>query len=257
MVVIQQPEEKKWLLFKNPIDILSTTRVGQVKDIFNQVSEYVNQQGKYAAGSISYEAAPAFDEHFPVKASEEFPLVWFGIYEQPEELIFPNETELEIKNKDLDWKLVLDEVDYQRCLKKIKTYIKNGDTYQVNYSFRLKSEFKNNPWDLFVQMVRAQNLSHQPGYSAFINSNDWSICSASPELFFRQDGNNLISKPMKGTASRGSSFEDDLLAGKALRDSEKNCAENIMIADMVRNDMGRIADIGSVLTTNILAKANG
>ena len=102
-------------------------------------------------------------------------------------------------------------------------------------------------------MVHAQNLAQQRGYSVFVETRDWTVCSASPELFFHYDGGTLKSMPMKGTAPRGLGFKDDIAAGNALQKSEKNRAENIMIADMVRNDMGRIAKTGSVVTTDVLS----
>jgi para-aminobenzoate synthetase/4-amino-4-deoxychorismate lyase len=91
-------------------------------------------------------------------------------------------------------------------------------------------------------MVRTQGAC----YGAYIDAGDWIVCSASPELFFSLDGEKLVSRPMKGTVSRGFWPEEDIQKSVWLQNSEKNRAENLMIVDMVRNDLSRIADKGSV-----------
>ena len=255
-VVAQQPEQDRWLVFRNPVEILQTTKENKVIDVLTDVQSRVSQNKWYAAGYVNYEAAAGLDPHLPVKPAPEVPKIWFGLYETFE-VIKLDELEAQESKPDLEWELLLKESDYREQIGKIKDYIKAGDTYQVNYTFRHKSDFcideESDYWSLFVHMVKAQNLNNQPGYCVFVNTQDWVICSASPELFFSYDQRTLKSKPMKGTAPRGYGYQDDLAAGKALRSSKKNCAENIMIADMVRNDLGKIADIGSVETTEILA----
>ena len=126
--------------------------------------------------------------------------------------------------------------------RRIKKHISAGDTYQVNFTYRLRTECDADPWDLFLEMTAA----HDPPYGAFIDTGQWAVCSASPELFFRLARNRLESRPMKGTASRGLWFEQDRLQASALAASAKDRAENLMIADMVRNDMGRVAVTGTV-----------
>jgi para-aminobenzoate synthetase/4-amino-4-deoxychorismate lyase len=132
--------------------------------------------------------------------------------------------------------------DYDEAVTRIKDYIASGETYQVNYSIRLRAPFSGDPWMLFLELVQAQ----QAEYGAYVDAGRFSICSASPELFFCLDGNRLTSRPMKGTAARGlTALEDDAQA-RWLHHSEKNRAENVMIVDMVRNDMGRVAASGTV-----------
>jgi para-aminobenzoate synthetase / 4-amino-4-deoxychorismate lyase len=169
-----------------------------------------------------------------------FPLLWFGVYREPQEVSFsplPRESLAAIP-----WRPSVSEDEYRRCFRKIKDYIRAGDTYQVNYTFRLLAPFSTDPWRLFVQMIYAQGY----GYGAFVNTERWTVCSASPELFLALHAGNLSSRPMKGTAARGLLHAEDLQQAAWLAHSEKNRAENVMIVDMVRNDMGRIADIGSV-----------
>jgi para-aminobenzoate synthetase/4-amino-4-deoxychorismate lyase len=250
-VVAQQPALNRWLLFSKPTKVLVAYQLNEIEALVKQVEIETQGKGLCAAGFLSYEAAPAFDTHLPSKTPDIVPLAWFGIYDNFEVIPFPALDDA--PKPHLDWELRLAEGEYPTALAKVKDYIREGDTYQVNYSFRMRAEHNDDCWSLFVKMVHAQDLANNAGYCVYVNTDDWAVCSASPELFFSYEGRELVSKPMKGTAPRGLAFEDDNLSAKTLRASEKNCAENIMITDMVRNDMGKIADIGSVITTDILA----
>jgi para-aminobenzoate synthetase/4-amino-4-deoxychorismate lyase len=112
----------------------------------------------------------------------------------------------------------------------------------VNYTFRLRTRFEGDPWALFGDLALAQ----QAQYAAFVDTDTFAICSASPELFFQLDGAALVSKPMKGTVGRGRTLAEDNEFAEWLRHSQKNRAENVMITDMIRNDMGKVSNIGSV-----------
>ena len=107
---------------------------------------------------------------------------------------------------------------------------------------RLNAPFNGDTWELFIKLVQAQNAD----YGAYVDIDNFAICSASPELFFDLDGNNLTSRPMKGTAARGLTLATDHNIANQLHFSEKNRAENVMIVDMIRNDMGKIANINTV-----------
>jgi para-aminobenzoate synthetase/4-amino-4-deoxychorismate lyase len=147
----------------------------------------------------------------------------------------------------LTWERSVSDNEYRACFSRIKSYIGEGDTYQVNYSFRLRAHFDGDPWALFVRMIRAQG----DGYGAFVRTPEWAVCSASPELFFTRIGDVVVSRPMKGTMPRGMTLSEDRTRREALARSEKNRAENLMIVDMVRNDLGRIAESGSVQVTRL------
>ncbi|MDD1444151.1 anthranilate synthase component I family protein, partial [Dolichospermum sp. ST_sed3] len=121
-----------------------------------------------------------------------------------------------------------------------------GKTYQVNYTMRLNSKFSGEEWDFFLRLAQTQNK-----YAAYIDTGRYVICSASPELFFKLDGNKIYSHPMKGTAKRGRTTFEDKQQAAWLYNSVKNRAENVMIVDMIRNDLGRIAEIGSVQTPEL------
>ena len=252
-VVAQQPCANRWLLFRNPVDVFSSGDVEQVKAILERTGHQVEQCRRFAAGFVSYEASPAFDGHFPARPTQGFPKIWFGIYDRYEVIDFPENVASGDNANVPDWELSLEEKDYRKSLARIKDYIREGDTYQVNYSFRFRANCDINSWSLFAQMVHTQNLASQPGYCVYMNTDDWAVCSASPELFLSLDQRVLTSRPMKGTAARGHGYEDDLEIGRQLQESGKNRAENIMITDMVRNDMGKIADTGTVETTDIFS----
>jgi len=239
-VIIHDATQRQWLHFQNPKRIISAHRVEEVMPALNAVEEQVCQHGLYAAGFIAYEAAPAFDSALAVKEDGSFPLIWFGLYEVPEQLHLPAAPETH--SASLLWQPSLTPNAYQDALGRIKDYIEAGDTYQVNFTLRLRVPFSGDPWSYFIELAQAQDAS----YSAFVNTKEWILCSASPELFCQLNGEELISRPMKGTAPRGLMLHDDRDQAEWLHHSEKNRAENVMIVDMVRNDMGRIAHTGSV-----------
>jgi len=244
-IVLHDVRNQQWLFFHRPVQVYVVHCPESLLNVLREVERQVTVNHFYAAGFISYEAASAFDPAFIVKSPGSFPLAWFGIYSEPEQISFPSLRRDFIKH--IPWQLSISETQYRSSIRKIKEYLRDGDTYQVNYSFRLQAPFSENPWRFFVRMIHAQGY----GYGAFVNTEDWTVCSASPELFFRLDGRELISRPMKGTVSRGLWPTDDLQKASWLQRSEKNVAENVMIVDMVRNDMGRIADIGSVQATSL------
>ena len=245
-VVIHDTKLRQWLHFQKPKRIISVHRIEEVIPALNEIEERISQDNLYAAGFIAYEAAPAFDSALAVKEDGAFPLVWFGLYGEPEEVSIPT-TLVSNQDQPLLWQPSVRRDAYENAIERIKHYIESGDTYQVNFTLRLRAPFTADPWPFFVALARAQDAS----YSAFVNTQEWIVCSASPELFFKLDGNELISRPMKGTTPRGLMQHDDRTQAELLHHSEKDRAENIMIVDMVRNDMGRIAEMGSVQWNNI------
>ena len=189
--------------------------------------------------TLSYESAPAFDPAIKTHPPTDFPLMWFGIYDKPQETVIPSAPAAPAL---INWQPSISQQTYRSHIEKIKTLIRDGYTYQINYSFRLNADLHTDPYDLFTQIINAQKAN----YGAFVKLADWIICCASPESFFETQGQRLISRPMKGTTPRALSFLDDVQCASDLRRSEKNQAENVMIVDMVRNDMSRIAQTGSV-----------
>ncbi len=244
--IIQDAVAKRWLHLRNPSQIITAFRIEEVIPKLRLVDRMVHEHGLYAAGFISYEAAPAFDAALHTQSINSFPMIWFGLYPQPELVESPLPSPRSAYSLG-HWTPTVSQMAYDKTITQIKEYIADGETYQVNYTFRLRAPFSGNAWAFFLELVQAQ----QSKYAAYIDTDQFSICSISPELFFRLDGHELISHPMKGTAARGRTLVEDNAQAQWLRHSEKNRAENVMIVDMVRNDMGRIADVGSVEVTSL------
>lgn len=246
-VVLRDESEKKWLAFSSPCRVLTTHRMDEVLPLVRQIEAGVRQEGLHAAGFISYEASPAFDPALPVKEDGGFPLLWFGLFRQVDEIALPCEDQEQ--GVSIDWHPSVSRREYDRCIQDVRGHIRNGDTYQVNFTYRFQDKTDVDPWRLFVQIAG----DGEAPFAGFVDTGEWAICSASPELFLRIDGDRIESRPMKGTAPRGLWVEDDQAKKADLTSSEKERAENVMIVDMVRNDLGRVADVGSVQVPSLLA----
>ena len=237
----------EWLHFSNPHCIISATSVDNVRGALQEVEKLVNSNNWHAAGFVSYEAAPAFDDALHVRKAGDFPLVWFGLYSEPYVIQTSEVFTHRALRGDLgglvvsDFRSLVARENYNAAIEKIKDYIARGRTYQVNYTMRLNSEFNDSAWDFFLNLAQSQNK-----YAAYIDTGRFAICSASPELFFKLDGDKIFSHPMKGTAKRGRTTLEDKEQVDWLYNSVKNRAENVMIVDLIRNDLGRIAEIGTV-----------
>jgi para-aminobenzoate synthetase / 4-amino-4-deoxychorismate lyase len=226
------------------VEIVEARSAEEVLSSLTQVERAV-EEGLYAGGFIAYEAAAGLDPVFKVHSGTALPLVWFGLFRRKEPMaaFHHNPGSFSVGS----WGASVTQEEYRERVSRIKEYIACGDTYQVNYTFRMRAGFEGDPWGFFLNLFEAQPSSQ----GAFIETEEWAICSASPEVFFQLDGNQLFSRPMKGTAARGLSFADDRLRMQALRISAKDRAENTMIVDMIRNDMGRIAEVGSVSVSSL------
>lgn len=230
--------------FRNPITIYQTDFIEEVTSIFKKAENAIDA-GFYVAGYVSYEAAPAFEARFNVKSDSNLPLVWFGVYESSSAI---EATPLLHEYAVSDWTFTSSEENYQDGIRDIKQAIARGDTYQVNYTSRLRATFTGDDFAFYKQLVKNQ----QAPYSAYLNIGDYKILSASPELFFRVNNNTITTKPMKGTAKRGRYGEEDRQLITQLTSSEKERAENLMIVDLLRNDIGKIAKKGTVHVPNLL-----
>jgi para-aminobenzoate synthetase/4-amino-4-deoxychorismate lyase len=245
-LALRARDGKCWLTFSSPVEILESRSLSDVAPILKAVEEG-GERGLWAAGFLTYEAAPAFDRAYAVHGADSgLPLVRFGLYEAPHPLA--------IDARDGDdaftmsaWQPAIQPRDYRRAIERIKERIAAGDTYQANFTFSLHAAFQGSPWSFFKSLLRAQDARH----SAYVDLGDRAICSASPELFFRLEGDRIVSRPMKGTAPRGLTWAEDRCRGRDLQSSEKNRAENLMIVDMVRNDLGRVAVPGSVRVSEL------
>jgi para-aminobenzoate synthetase/4-amino-4-deoxychorismate lyase len=231
-------ENNDWLYFSNPHQIITAEKLEDVLPALREIERLIAVNDWYAAGFLSYEAAPAFDSALQTKPGAGFPYLWFGLYPGPHIVTLPSPARLK---PILDWHPITDREAYNAAIAKIKDCIAEGKTYQVNYTMRMQTSFTGNTWDFFLHLAQNQN-----NHAAYIDIGQHVICSASPELFFQLDGDTITCRPMKGTAKRGRTMVEDNEQSEWLKNSKKNRAENVMIVDMIRNDLGKIAEVGSV-----------
>ena len=234
--VCRLPNHEGLVLFREPLKRISATTIEEVIPALAELQQLC--QSYYAVGYVSYEAAPAFDGALKVKKGS-WNLLDFYVYETEPEIFKCTEREVKLAESVQP---ELSEAHYLSDLKKVLDYIYDGDIYQANYTFRANLPEINQPFELFQQLQR----KHPVPYAAFLQFDDKSIISISPELFLEKNGSHLFSKPMKGTAPRKPAFDVDQSQKAFLQSDPKNRAENLMIVDMVRNDFSRICRPGTV-----------
>ena len=232
-----------WEFFDNPLAVLIATKAEEVRPVLDQV-ETATQQGYQCVGYVAYEAASALDTSLAVHPSTQ-PLAVFGIFKSCQRL-----TTLPSNKPSAAWlRPVMSCEHYTNKIQTIKTLLAHGESYQVNLTHTLQGTYEGEPLDLFAALYAAQPTA----YAAFLHLNDLAIASVSPELFFCLDGDQITTQPMKGTAPRASNAEEDLANKHALENSEKDRSENIMIVDMIRNDLGRICQPGTITADNLFS----
>jgi para-aminobenzoate synthetase/4-amino-4-deoxychorismate lyase len=238
------------LIFERPVEIVVATDVVDVRRAMEDV-DAGRRRGLYAAGFVSYEAAPGFDAALTTRAPAGPPLVWFGLFERPASASSSVVTHAEASSDagpTLMWTPDITRDAHRAGIAAVREAILRGDSYQANYTFRLHAPIDPRAMRALYRRLAADQRAP---YSAFLDLGPWQILSLSPELFFRIDDGRLVTRPMKGTAARGLWREDDEAQAAWLAASEKNRAENVMIVDLARNDVGRIADIGSVRASSL------
>lgn len=218
--------------------------------------EHAAAGGLWAVGFVAYEAAPAFDGDLVVRQSDqshhpELPLLWFGLWER--RILNRGEAAPGGGYELSDWRPTVSKPEFATAIGAVRDRIILGDTYQVNYTIRLRAGFAGDPVTLYRDLVAAQS----GGYGAYLDTGRYQIVSASPELFFdrlraARGLDRIVTRPMKGTAPRGRWHAEDEERLRALRESKKDAAENLIIVDLLRNDLGRIARFGSVRVDELL-----
>jgi para-aminobenzoate synthetase/4-amino-4-deoxychorismate lyase len=239
-------KQGKWLGFSSPVKTFICSDPEELVSMLDRIEQVVSEQGLWAVGWISYEASSALDDALETHPHGDFPLALFTLFSSADLL-----EELPVAPGEYltDWEPSISQSDYEGAIAQIRRAIAAGDTYQVNFSMRLRSNSQVHPAGLFSSMVRNQ----RGAYSIYFDTARFVVCSASPELFFERDGDLIVSRPMKGTASRGCDPESDFALSTQLSSSDKERAENIMIVDMVRNDLSRVAERGSVAVKSLCA----
>lgn len=224
--------------FADPIRIITATEPDQVRPALDAV-ETAARSGLWAVGFVSYEAAPGFDGNLETVAGSPVPLVWFGVYQDGDRSEYgPSGSSFVLG----EWRAGMSAEAHSDRVAAIRQSIRAGDTYQVNLTFPMSASMDGDSLGLFDAMLDAQPAS----FGAHIDLGDVSVLSVAPELFLRVRGTDVVAEPMKGTAPRGRWAEEDLDQATRLVASAKEQAGNVMIVDLIRNDLGRIAEIGSV-----------
>ncbi|NOX67355.1 MAG: anthranilate synthase component I family protein, partial [Chlorobi bacterium] len=239
-------------LFKSSSISIECDQKRNIEETLSRIDE-LKEEYPFAYGYIAYEVGYAFEERLEKLLDDRSgnKLISFHFCD--------DESVEKIKTKDVDFsrikglltaakteinnfKLNTDYNTYKKNIQKIKDLIAKGDTYQVNYTLKSHFNFDGDVAELFLQLLFNQSAS----YTAIINDIDRFVISISPELFFKTEGDIITSKPMKGTIRRGRNIDDDNLQKRKLANSKKDKAENIMIVDLLRNDLGKICEINSV-----------
>jgi para-aminobenzoate synthetase/4-amino-4-deoxychorismate lyase len=234
-------ENKTSFLFQDFHKIL-TFKAGDNVDLFFKGIEDFVKKGFWLCGYFAYEFGYFLEPAFhALRQKSAYPLAWFGVCRKPT-LINQSYHQPNFKNADLFYavkniKPNICQREYAAKISRIKDYLKEGLTYQVNFTFKVKFDFRGDVLDFYLNLRKSQPTS----YMALINMGESFILSLSPELFFRREGKTIVTRPMKGTSGRGLTWDGDKKNQEELKKNAKIKAENVMIVDLLRNDLGRIA----------------
>src|SRR5574344_281349 len=225
--------------FLEPIEIISAFNNKQVKEAFSKIEEYKKQK-KYLLGYVRYETKDVFID---TTIESGFPLVYFEVYDSYSDYeTFSPQNPVNIYSEPM-----ISYHSYQKALTKIKNHISEGNTYEVNYTYPYKVYSNAESITLYNQIIQKQKTD----YNCFLVNQYEELLSFSPEMFFKIKGDKITTRPMKGTIERGSTEEEDNKNKHFLETDSKNRAENVMIVDLIRNDLSRIAKTGTVKTEKL------
>jgi para-aminobenzoate synthetase / 4-amino-4-deoxychorismate lyase len=253
-LILDDAQEGRLLAFGGPREVIRADAPEEVPAALEAIEA---ARGRHVAGYFSYELGYALERRLLplMPAPRAVPLLWFGVFDPPEVIEGDG-----IEAAFADWEkgrayagplaLEWDAEAYKRRFDRVRELIAAGDLYQANLSFRARFAFLGDALSLY-RGLRTQSAAR---YGAYVDDGERRIVSLSPELFFElsPDG-RIVTRPMKGTAARGADDASDTLARLALAQSAKDRAENLMIVDLLRNDLGRIAEIGSVDVADLFA----
>lgn len=259
-------ENRHSYLFLNPVRLLKAEVLEEIPELFCKIEDCLGK-GWFVAGFMSYECGYHFEpavSKCPPKGLP-LPLACFGVYERP--FVFSHDSgrfesgflppgqdlthpDLEISGPPLsDYRAGMGWAEYCAKVEAIRDYIAAGDVYQVNLTNRILFDFSGSAAALFDSLRNRQKVP----YAAFLHLDGWDILSFSPELFLRIKNGSVVTRPMKGTAPRGRNLEEDSQLRKWLQQDPKNRSENVMIVDLLRSDLGRVAEVGSVKWDELFA----
>lgn len=244
------------LLFSNPQHEIIAHEESELAPALEQIEQY-KKEGLYLCGYLSYEAGYHFIDKTIKRTRPENtqPLLYFIAFKDVQH---PTRDEIEAclnraelyPEADLclhDLQLNVSKPAYLNAISKIKEYIGAGDTYQINYTLKYKFKLQGTAATLYKALRKKQPVE----FGALLNFPESKIVSLSPELFIKKGSDTLTSKPMKGTAKRGKNKQEDDAIVSFLKQDSKTLSENVMIVDLIRNDFGRVCEIGSVYVNNL------
>lgn len=244
-------EEDRSYLFRQPVAVLTASGPEDAPAFYRAVEKAL-AQGYYLAGWWAYEWGYALEPRLHgllAKRRPSGPLVWLGVFQRPQVWThspsdppapFGPKPDVGVHLGPLE--LSVDRSGYLGAVASLKAYIAAGHTYQVNYTIKGRFCYTGRPKELYLALRAQQAVS----YGAVVRDGDHWVLSLSPELFFRREGDRLWSMPMKGTMRRGRTTTEDAELARFLAQDPKNRAENVMIVDLLRNDVGRISRIGTI-----------
>ena len=231
-------------LYRNPAAVIVARQIEEVRPALAEVRAGI-ARGLHAAGWIAYEAAPAFEPAIAQAATGEGPFLWLGLFDTVERI---DPAALASRLPDPAGACCgrarprIDRAEYEARFRRVQSLIRAGDLYQANLTYRADMAVDGDPLALYARL----RSSACAGYGAVIATGETTLLSLSPELFFARDGNRITARPMKGTAAREPDPAADTAAAEALAEDPKQRAENLMIVDLMRNDLARIALPGTV-----------
>ncbi len=237
------------LLFERPEKIVRCDDPAGIDGALAEIQQGLDD-GLHAAGWLSYEVGYALEPRLAplMPAQRREPLIWFGLFSRRRRLngadvdAFWRERTQGASYAMSPLRPALRREDYLAAFAQVQEFLAAGDVYQINLTMDAVADFSGDPLRLHAALRQAQPVAH----GGFIAAGDWCVSSHSPELFLERRGKRLTVKPMKGTAPRGRSFAEDEAAAGALKNDPKSRAENLMIVDLERNDLSRLARPGSV-----------
>jgi para-aminobenzoate synthetase / 4-amino-4-deoxychorismate lyase len=235
------------LLFAEPVEIVAACEPSEILGAFAFIEAGL-ARGLHAAGFLAYELGYAFEPRLAglAPSGRALPLLWFGLFEAPPRKVAP--AELDQSFAALcpppldDLTFGLDEAGHAAAVQRLLDYLHAGDAYQVNLTFPIGFRYRGDPLALYGALRASQPVAH----GGMVATGEAAILSVSPELFIETAGGSAVTRPMKGTAARGVDAQADAAARAALLADPKQRAENLMIVDLLRNDLSRISEQGSV-----------
>lgn len=242
------------LLFTQPIEIVRARDPDEVPAALARL-EAATAQGLHAAGFFSYELGYVLEPKLAplLPQGRSVPFIWFGIYREPRTMTEGDvERWLTTHTRSgsyhfTDVSHAWDRDSYVARFREVQEKIRAGDIYQLNLTFKARFRLAGSPLTFYRDVRQRQRVA----YGAVVDTGEVTVLSASPELFIEKRGRLIETRPMKGTAPRGATPEADAEAKRVLATDVKQRAENLMIVDLMRNDIGRISEIGSVHVTDL------